>query len=64
MSSDYTTGNAQLGALYAEHIETLCARHDYALEQALGKPVQAGVFGADMQVALINDGPMTLSFEF
>lgn len=23
-------------------------------------PVQAGVFGADMQVALINDGPVTL----
>lgn len=35
-----------------------------ALAHALGKPVQAGVFGADMQVALINDGPMTLSFEF
>ena len=35
-----------------------------ALGHALGKPVQAGVFGADMQVALINDGPMTLSFEF
>ena len=35
-----------------------------ALENGLGRPVPAGVFGADMQVALINDGPMTLSFEF
>jgi D-tyrosyl-tRNA(Tyr) deacylase len=23
-------------------------------------PVEAGVFGADMQVALVNDGPVTL----
>lgn len=27
---------------------------------ALGKPIQKGVFGADMQVALINDGPVTI----
>lgn len=26
----------------------------------LGKPVASGVFGADMQVALVNDGPVTL----
>lgn len=26
----------------------------------LGKPVQTGVFGADMQVELINDGPVTI----
>ena len=26
----------------------------------LGKPVQTGEFGADMQVALINDGPVTI----
>lgn len=30
------------------------------LEQDLGKPVPSGVFGADMQVALINDGPVTI----
>lgn len=35
-----------------------------ALETALGKPVPAGVFGADMQVTLVNDGPLTLPFEF
>lgn len=27
---------------------------------ALGVPVQTGRFGADMQVALLNDGPVTL----
>lgn len=31
-----------------------------ALSAALGKPVPTGVFGADMQVALINDGPVTI----
>ena|SRR5438128_2560969 len=31
-----------------------------ALESYLGKPVPTGIFGADMEVALINDGPVTL----
>lgn len=30
------------------------------LEQALGKPVQTGQFGANMQVHLLNDGPVTI----
>jgi D-tyrosyl-tRNA(Tyr) deacylase len=30
------------------------------LSDALGKPVQSGIFGADMQVGLINDGPVTI----
>lgn len=31
-----------------------------ALETALGQPVQTGEFGADMKVALLNDGPVTI----
>ena len=31
-----------------------------ALERELGRRVPTGVFGAHMQVALINDGPVTL----
>ena len=31
-----------------------------AMAAALGKPVPTGVFGADMQVALVNDGPVTI----
>lgn len=31
-----------------------------ALEVALGKAIGTGTFGADMQVALVNDGPVTL----
>ena len=30
------------------------------LSAELGKPVQTGEFAADMQVALINDGPVTI----
>ena len=31
-----------------------------ALEVGLGKPVGTGEFGADMKVALLNDGPVTI----
>ena len=31
-----------------------------ALADALGRPIPAGVFGADMQISLTNDGPVTL----
>ena len=30
------------------------------LETDLGKKIQTGIFGADMKVALINDGPVTI----
>jgi len=30
------------------------------LEKELGKKVQTGIFGADMKVALVNDGPVTI----
>ncbi len=36
--------------------EQFCA----TLSAALGKPVPTGTFGADMQVALVNDGPVTI----
>ncbi len=34
-----------------------------ALASKLGKPVQTGEFGADMQVELINDGPVTICID-
>lgn len=34
-----------------------------ALEQLTGKPVQTGVFAADMKVDLLNDGPVTILFD-
>jgi len=30
------------------------------LQKELGKKVQTGIFGADMKVALLNDGPVTI----
>ncbi|MCG9794203.1 D-aminoacyl-tRNA deacylase [Flavobacterium algicola] len=30
------------------------------IEEELSKPIQMGVFGADMKVSLINDGPVTI----
>lgn len=34
-----------------------------ALSQALGKSVGTGQFGADMQVELLNDGPVTICMD-
>ncbi|MCD8385493.1 MAG: D-tyrosyl-tRNA(Tyr) deacylase [Bacteroidales bacterium] len=36
--------------------EAYCAE----VERLLGRPVGKGIFGADMKVALINDGPVTI----
>jgi D-tyrosyl-tRNA(Tyr) deacylase len=33
------------------------------LEALLGKPVPTGQFGADMQIRLVNDGPVTLTLD-
>jgi len=38
--------------IYEKMIELLFAE--------LGKPIQTGVFGADMKVELLNDGPVTI----
>ena len=49
------------------------AKHDHAIpmyeafiaetEKVMGKPIATGVFGADMQVSLCNDGPVTLQLD-
>jgi len=33
------------------------------LSITLGRPVPTGVFGADMQVSLVNDGPVTIAID-
>lgn len=35
----------------------------YQLTIDLGKPIQTGVFGADMKVSLLNDGPVTIMID-
>ncbi|MDB9778732.1 D-aminoacyl-tRNA deacylase [Flavobacteriaceae bacterium] len=49
------------------------AKYDHAIpmyeafiaetEKVMGKPIATGVFGADMQVSLCNDGPVTLQLD-
>lgn len=46
---------AQAAPLFDAFLAALRARHPH---------VQAGVFGADMQVRLCNDGPLTLELRF
>lgn len=43
--------------------QPLFSRFVDKLAAALGQPVPSGVFGADMQVHLINDGPVTLAID-
>lgn len=43
--------------------EALYERFVDELSRALGRPVATGVFGASMQVYLVNDGPVTLLIE-
>jgi len=41
----------------------LCEDFIKEMESQLGKPIKTGKFGADMQVQLINDGPVTISID-
>ena len=47
-------------ALAPEQATVLFDKFCAALDQALGKAVGRGEFGANMQVSLVNDGPVTL----
>lgn len=49
--------------IQAANHETAIPLYNQFLEKAqqlMGKPVQSGIFGADMQVDMINDGPVTI----
>ena len=49
-----------LAAARPEEAIPLYERFVAALETWVARPVPRGVFGADMQVALVNDGPVTI----
>jgi len=52
------------GALPPKEAETLYDQFVFDLRQKLGeKRVQTGIFGAEMQVTLVNDGPVTFLIE-
>ena len=46
-----------------EHARPLYEQFIAQLSTALGRPVATGEFGAFMQVALVNDGPVTLMID-
>ena len=52
-------GRAARGDISQPLFERFVAR----LSIALGRPVATGVFGADMQVSLVNDGPVTIALD-
>lgn len=56
MNSDYTDSNPALGALYAEHIEIVAARHDHALEQAGAS--HAVIYSGNPKIAFLDDYQM------
>lgn len=43
-----------------ETAEVLYEAFKKALAEESGKPVESGIFGADMKVSLLNDGPVTI----
>lgn len=50
-------------AARGEISQPLFAAFVHKLQVLSGKPVPTGVFGADMQVHLVNDGPVTLCID-
>jgi D-tyrosyl-tRNA(Tyr) deacylase len=60
--ADARKGNrpSYAGAAPPAVAEPLYARFVALVAQELGQPVPTGIFGADMQVRLLNDGPVTI----
>jgi len=53
MNNDYTDNNASLGALYANHVATIAARHDHALEKAGAS--HAVIYSGNPRLAFLDD---------
>jgi D-aminoacyl-tRNA deacylase len=52
-----------LGAAPPEQAHQLYQEFCGQLETEIGKPVRRGMFGANMQVDLVNDGPVTICID-
>ena len=65
LMASYKKGNrpSWIRAAGYEHAVPMYERFVTVLSQALGKPVGTGVFGAEMQVELVNDGPVTICMD-
>jgi D-tyrosyl-tRNA(Tyr) deacylase len=65
LHASYKKGNrpSWIRAAGHEHAVPMYERFVVVLSEGLGKPVGTGVFGAEMQVELINDGPVTICMD-
>jgi D-tyrosyl-tRNA(Tyr) deacylase len=65
LHADTAKGNRPsfLRAARPEEAIPLYERFIARLEADLGRPVPRGVFGADMQVSLVNNGPVTIPID-
>lgn len=54
---------AYIRAARPEHARPLYEAFCERMSHALGRQVATGVFGADMQIALLNDGPVTICID-
>jgi len=65
LHASYKKGNrpSWIRAAGHEHAIPMYERFVTVLSEGLGKPVGTGVFGAEMQVELINDGPVTICMD-
>lgn len=63
--ASYKKGNrpSWLRAAGHEHAVPLYELFCRKLSQAIGREVGTGQFGADMQVSLVNDGPVTICMD-
>ena len=65
LMASYKKGNRP-SYIRAARPEAAVPLYEYFVEQmakATGKPVETGVFGADMQVSLLNNGPVTITMD-
>lgn len=63
--ASYKKGNrpSWIRAAGHDHAVPMYERFVDVLSQGLGKPVGTGQFGAEMQVELVNDGPVTICMD-
>ena len=62
LAANVKKGNrpSYIGAARPEEAVPVYGRFCEKLSEELGRPVKTGVFGADMKVRLVNDGPVTI----
>ncbi len=65
LHASYKKGNRPSWLRAAGHAHAIPLYESFCrkLSEGLGKPVETGEFGADMQVELLNDGPVTICMD-